>query len=189
MPWPWSARPASLGDDVIVNFAMPSATIAGLVAVGVLRRISWGGVDDAALRSQHSFTHGERLSGLATTVGSWKARMKGDLQADPPVLRIAPPINLFDSSTTDLSILVGLKAVATDRHARPCRPQGMHGVYTGVRRALLPPQHDHQGQGLQEPMGLHGQRGMPSEAALWCGRARGPARGEGAAAPVGEETP
>ena len=76
---------------------MPTPTIAGLVAVGVLRRISWGGADDAALRTQHAFTLGERLSGLTTTVGSWKARMKGDLKADPPVLPIAPPINLNQS--------------------------------------------------------------------------------------------
>ena len=43
---------------------MPSPTVAGLVAIGVLRRISWGGTDDVALRTQHSFTLGERLSAL-----------------------------------------------------------------------------------------------------------------------------
>ena len=91
---------------------MPSS-VAGLVAIGVLRRISWGGADDAALRTQHSFTLGERLSALTTTVDRWKTKMQGDLKAEPPVLPIVPPIGLFDRSSSDLSNLVGLKAVAS----------------------------------------------------------------------------
>ena len=62
---------------------MPAVTIGRLVAIGTLRRLSWGGEENAALRTTHSFTLGARLNELTSVVDAWKANMKGDPHADP----------------------------------------------------------------------------------------------------------
>ena len=56
---------------------MPPLSITKLVAIGTLRRLSWAGEDNAALRTTHSFTLGARLDRLTNTVEYWKAEMKG----------------------------------------------------------------------------------------------------------------
>ena len=45
---------------------MPGVRIRSLVAIGTLRRLSWGGEENAALRTTHSFTLGERLNELTS---------------------------------------------------------------------------------------------------------------------------
>ena len=82
---------------------MPPPTIAKLVGAALLRRVPWAGDDDAALRTTHAFTLGERLQQLDTFVEGWKARMHGDPKADPPALPIAPPASLFDGSASDFA--------------------------------------------------------------------------------------
>ena len=39
---------------------MPGVRIGSLVAIGTLRRLSWGGEENAALRTTHSFALGAR---------------------------------------------------------------------------------------------------------------------------------
>ena len=43
---------------------MPGVRIGSLVAIGTLRRLSWGGEENAALRTTHAFTLGARLNKL-----------------------------------------------------------------------------------------------------------------------------
>ena len=43
---------------------MPGVRIGSLVAIGTLRRLSWGGEKNAALRTTHAFTLGARLNEL-----------------------------------------------------------------------------------------------------------------------------
>ena len=85
---------------------MPAPSIAGLVAVGVLRRFSFGGCEDAALRTQHSFTLGARLAELTTVVDCWKTSLKHGT---------APPASLFDEATdpepTDVAGIVAATAM------------------------------------------------------------------------------
>ena len=38
---------------------MPQPTIGALVAIGTLRKLSWGGEPDAARRTTHDFTLGQ----------------------------------------------------------------------------------------------------------------------------------
>ena len=92
-----------------------SLKIASLVSVGTLRRLSWGGEENAALRTTHSYTLGARLTELTNTVEYWKAQMKGGpppLYPPPPPR--APPLSLFNGSSTDLGKQCGWKWVATE---------------------------------------------------------------------------
>ena len=41
---------------------MPAPSIAKLVAIGTLRRLSWAGEPEAACRTTHDFTLGQRLA-------------------------------------------------------------------------------------------------------------------------------
>ena len=93
---------------------MAAYTIARLVAAEKVRRLPWGGVQDAAIRTTHSYTLGERLDELNSTVALWKQRMKGDPDADPPVKPMAPPLSLFEGTSNDLAKNCGWKAVATE---------------------------------------------------------------------------
>ena len=78
-------------------------TLTKLLALGSLRRLSWGGNDDAALRTTHAYTLGARLNEVTGIVDCWKRRMRDGE---------SPPARLFDGRKTDLSKQVGLKAVA-----------------------------------------------------------------------------
>ena len=69
---------------------MPPPTIAKLLVAAkpVLRLIPWNGEDDAAYRTTHSFTLGQRLNELSAVVDGWKAKMTCDKRA---ALQLAGP--------------------------------------------------------------------------------------------------
>ena len=94
---------------------MPPLTVAKLIAAEVLRRVPWGGEDDAALRTTHAFTFGARREHLNRSVDLWKARMAGGVQSGGvQSAPLPPPRSLFDGSSNDLSKQVGWKAVANE---------------------------------------------------------------------------
>jgi hypothetical protein len=162
---------------------MPAPSIAGLVAVGVLRRFSFGGCEDAALRTQHSFTLGARLAELTTVVDCWKTSLKHGT---------APPASLFDGSSTDLSKLVGLKAVAIKIHEQGAIPFAeARDLFAEKRSGLLDlvqsryfPHGGLRGSSASHTRTILGcdiLRGLPvvavpyrgvGEAAVWCRHAR-----------------
>ena len=84
---------------------MPPPTVAGLLAIGALRKLPCAGQPDAAHRTTHDFTLGERLTQLANFVEPMKQRMKAG---------VAPSPGAFNGSAgSDPSKIVALKKVAT----------------------------------------------------------------------------
>lgn len=99
---------------------MPAPSVGELIAIGTLRRLSWGDDNDAAMRTTHTFTLGSRLNGLANNVERWKKFMLGNLAAVPPEPPRAPPLSLFKGGPDDLSKQVACKAVAAALHDQGC---------------------------------------------------------------------
>ena len=85
---------------------MPQSSIAMLVSNGTLRKVPWGGVQDAANRTTHDFTIDDCLTQLTSYTEKTKELMKS---------KIAPALKLFNGSAiNDPSKIFALQKVAKE---------------------------------------------------------------------------
>ena len=84
---------------------MPQTSIAMLVSNGTLRKVPWGGAQDAAIRTTHDFTFDDCLRQLTSYTEKTKELMKTS--------KIAPALKLFNGSAiNDPSKIFALQKVA-----------------------------------------------------------------------------
>ena len=72
---------------------MPAPSIGKLVIIGTLRKISWGGEPEAARRTTHDFTLGQRLAHLTSIVEPMKQRIRDGV---PPSRKVFNNSALID---------------------------------------------------------------------------------------------